>query len=161
MPDFWIFYFRIFKICQICLFWSKITIFIIEIILNYSRRFGLGCQKCYFLPSGSSKIHRTYKHSYTCHGLNFYRKDIFFLLLLTMSSIRINNSWKFHTYLCRCRPLKVNNCKLIDLVIRIQLTRAILMILFSNFLINSFIHIRMFLYLETYFLRVTVSLLCR
>ena len=61
------------------------------------------------------------------------------------------------------KPYKiiVNNCKLIDFVIRIQLTRAILMLRFSNFLRNSCIHFRMFLYLEIYFPRVTVSLLCR
>ena len=52
-------------------------------------------------------------------------------------------------------------CKLIDLVIRIELTRTILMPRFSNFLRNFIIHFRMILYLETCFLRVTVSLLCR
>ena len=57
--------------------------------------------------------------------------------------------------------IKVNNCKLIDLVIRIELTWAILMLRFSNFLRNSIIQFCMFLYLETYFLRVTVSFLCR
>ena len=57
--------------------------------------------------------------------------------------------------------IKVNNCKLIDLVIRIELTRAILAPLFSNLLRNSTIHFWMFLYLENCFLRVRVSLLCR
>ena len=57
--------------------------------------------------------------------------------------------------------IKVNNCKLINLLIRIELTQAILMLRFSNFLRNSIIHFRMFLYLETCFLRVTVSFLCR
>ena len=57
--------------------------------------------------------------------------------------------------------IKVNNSKLIDLVIRIALTRVILMLWFSNFQRKSIINFRMFLYLETYFLRVTVSLLCR
>ena len=57
--------------------------------------------------------------------------------------------------------IKVNNCKLIDLVIRIELPRAILMPRFSNYLRNSIIHFCMFLYLETCFLRVTASLLCR
>ena len=52
----------------------------------------------------------------------------------------------------------VNNSKLIDLVIRIVLTWVILMLRFSIFFLN-WIHFRM--YLETYFLRVTVSLLCR
>ena len=46
--------------------------------------------------------------------------------------------------------IKVNNCKLLDLVIRIELTRAILMPRFSNFLRNSTIHfLRIFFYLET------------
>ena len=53
--------------------------------------------------------------------------------------------------------IKVNNCKFIDLVTRIELTEAILMTRFSNFLKNSIIHFRMFLYLETCFLRVTIS----
>ena len=57
--------------------------------------------------------------------------------------------------------IKVNNCIVIDLVIRIELTRLILMPGFSSFLRNSIIHFRMFLYLKTFFLRVTVSLLCR
>ena len=57
--------------------------------------------------------------------------------------------------------IKVNNCKLIDLVKRIELTRPILMPRFSNILRNSSINFRMFLYFETCFLRVTVSLPCR
>ena len=57
--------------------------------------------------------------------------------------------------------IKVNNCKLINLVIRIDLTLAILMPQFSNFLRNPTIHFRMFSYLVTCFLSVTVSLLCR
>ena len=52
--------------------------------------------------------------------------------------------------------IKVNNSKLIDLVMRIELTQAILMSRFSNFLRNSTIHFRMFLYLVTCLLRVTV-----
>ena len=55
--------------------------------------------------------------------------------------------------------IKVNNCKLIYLVIRIELTRFILMLRFSKFLRNSIINFRIFLFLGTYFLRVTVSLL--
>ena len=46
----------------------------------------------------------------------------------------------------------VKHCKLIDLVIRIELTRAILMTWFSNFLRNSTIHFRMSLYLVSCFL---------
>ena len=51
--------------------------------------------------------------------------------------------------------------KIIDFVRRIELTRTILMPRFSNFLRNSIIYLRMFFYLETCFLRVTVKLLCR
>ena len=57
--------------------------------------------------------------------------------------------------------IKVNNFKLIDLVIRVELTQAILMLRFSNFLRNSIVHFCMYSYLGTYFLRVAVSLLCR
>ena len=53
-----------------------------------------------------------------------------------------------------------NYSKLIDLVVRIELTRAILMQRIFNFLGNLTIHFRMFLYLGTCFLKVTVSLLC-
>ena len=51
--------------------------------------------------------------------------------------------------------------KLIDLVIRIELTRAIFMPRFSNYLKNSTIHFRLFLYLVTCFLKIMVSLLFR
>ena len=47
------------------------------------------------------------------------------------------------------------------MVIWIELTWAILIPLFSNFLRNSTIHFHMFLYLGTCFLRVMVSLVCR
>ena len=53
--------------------------------------------------------------------------------------------------------IKVNNCKLIDLVIRIELTRAILVPRFSYFLRNTTIHIRTFLYLEICFLSIAYS----
>ena len=58
-------------------------------------------------------------------------------------------------------PNTVQNCKLIDLVIRIELTRLIWEPRFSNFLKNSTIHFRMYLYFEMRFPRVMVSLLCR
>ena len=54
-----------------------------------------------------------------------------------------------------------NESKLIALVTRIELTRAILMLLFSDFLTNSTINFRLFLYLVKCLLRVTVSLLYR
>ena len=57
--------------------------------------------------------------------------------------------------------IKINNCKLIDLVIRIELIRATLMPRLANFS-EKFDHsFRMFLYLETCFLRVMASLICR
>ena len=57
--------------------------------------------------------------------------------------------------------IKINIRKCLNFVIRIALTRAILMSRFSNFLRNSIIHFRMFLNFETCFLGVTVSLLSR
>ena len=57
--------------------------------------------------------------------------------------------------------INVNNCKLIDLVIRIELTRATLTPRFWYFLRKSIINFRMILYLVAYFLRLTVSLICR
>ena len=50
---------------------------------------------------------------------------------------------------------------MIDLVIRIEFTRVILMPRFSNFVRNYTIYFHMFLYLLTSFLRVTVSFLWR
>ena len=55
--------------------------------------------------------------------------------------------------------IKVNNSELIHFVIRIELAPVILMPRFSCFLKNYAIHFDMFLYFETCFLRVTVSLL--
>ena len=46
---------------------------------------------------------------------------------------------------------QVNICKFIDLVMRIQLTLAILISRFSNFLRNSTIHFPMFSYLVTFY----------
>ena len=57
--------------------------------------------------------------------------------------------------------IKVNNSKLIDLEIRIESTLAILMPCFLNFLKNLIINFHMLLYFGTYFLRVTVLLLCQ
>ena len=49
------------------------------------------------------KIHRTHKHLNTCHGLNFHRKlTLLFLMLLTMSSIRINNNWNYQKTPKKC-----------------------------------------------------------
>ena len=46
--------------------------------------------------------------------------------------------------------IKANNCKLTDLVIKIELTGAISMPYFSNFLRNSIIHFPMLLYLVSH-----------
>ena len=54
-----------------------------------------------------------------------------------------------------------NYSKLIDLVMRIQLTRTILIPRFSNFPRYTNINFRMCLYLVTWFLTVAVTLLCR
>ena len=57
-------------------------------------------------------------------------------------------------------PYKIKINRLI-VVMRIELTRAILMPGLSNFLSNSTIYFHMCLYLVPCFLRVMVSLLCR
>ena len=54
---------------------------------------------------------------------------------------------------------RLNNCKLINFVIRIEINRSILMPRATNFRRNSIIHFRMFLYLVTCFFRVTVLFL--
>ena len=51
--------------------------------------------------------------------------------------------------------------KLIDFVMRIELTSVILMTRLWDLLRNSTIHFRMYLYLVTCFVRVTVLFLCR
>ena len=45
------------------------------------------------------KNHPIHKHSNTCHAFNFHRKLIFFDMLVTMSSIRINNNWNYQNLL--------------------------------------------------------------
>ena len=70
-----------------------------------------------------------------------------------MVSLKMSTSQHTHN----SEQIKANNCKSIDLVIIIELTRAILMPGFANFLRNSFIHFRMSLYFITGFLRVTDS----
>ena len=50
---------------------------------------------------------------------------------------------------------------LIDLEMRFELIRTILSLRLSDFLRNLTMHFRMFLYLVTCFLRLTMSLLCR
>ena len=54
-----------------------------------------------------------------------------------------------------------NKSKVIDLAIRMELTRSILLPQLSGLLSNSNIHFRMCFYLVTYFPRVTVWLLWR
>ena len=106
---FWIFEFLIFcffKISDIGLLWSKITIFIIEITLNRLLhikygwnnpnwgRFPLKSPKLYFLAiSGSSKFiaYTNIQVHVTCSIFIV----IFFKMLVTMSSIRINHNWNY------------------------------------------------------------------
>ena len=57
--------------------------------------------------------------------------------------------------------INVNNSKFIDFVDKNRVISTTLIALFSNFLRNSSIHFRMFLYLVTCFLRVTVWILYR
>ena len=49
-----------------------------------------------FWSSGSSKFIAYTKNSNICHRLNFHRNSIFFFeMLVTMSSITINNNWNY------------------------------------------------------------------
>ena len=89
ISDFWIFNYFIFKISDIGLLWSEITIFIIEITLKLSHtKYGWNntnlfhsgwawkVQNLTFSHFWQLKIYRIHKHSNTCHPLNFHR--IFF-----------------------------------------------------------------------------------
>ena len=101
--DFWILDFSIFKISDIGLLWSKITIFIIDISLKLHLHTNSGwnnpnsCRSkiLFFAISDSSKMNCTLKHSNTCHWVNFHCSVFFFEMRITMSSIRINNSWNY------------------------------------------------------------------
>ena len=77
-----------------------------------------------------------------------------------------NNRWPHH----KTRTLdnaiarngtQKNESKLIDLLMRIELTGAILITRLCDLLRNSTIHFRMYLYLVSCFVRVTVSSQCR
>ena len=96
------------------------------------------------------------KFKFWCYRLKLITWTIYFSIngLFTENRLRSQRTPTPH-------KIKVKKCKLIDLVIRSELTQAILMPRFSNFQINLIIHFRMFLYLGIGFLRVTVSLLCR
>ena len=109
--------FFIFKYSDSGLFWSKITIFVIEITLklllhtkygwknpNWGRLGLKNPQLHSFWHFWQLKIHRKYKHSNKCQAFNFQRKLLlFFEMLLTMSSIRINNNWKYQNLLITAR----------------------------------------------------------
>ena len=84
---------------DIALLWSLITIFIIEITLkqflhkqygwnnpNWGR-LGLKSPKLHFLVFWQLKIHRIYKK------FKYMSRAQFFEMLVTMSSITINNYW--------------------------------------------------------------------
>ena len=90
---------------------------------------------------------------YTC--LKIYVQDkktcVIFKVQCIDSNVNITTDPERHT----------NKSKLIDLVMRIELTREFLSSRLSDFQRNSIIHFRMFLSLVTCFLSVAVSLLCR
>ena len=107
------FKFFIFKYSYIGLLWSKITIFIIEITLKLPLlskygwnnpnwgRLGLKNPKRHvFCHFWQLKIHRIHKHWNTCRAFNFHQHFFsFFEMLVTMSSIRINNNWNYQNLL--------------------------------------------------------------
>ena len=114
------------KISDIGLLWSKITIFIIEITLklylhtkygwnnpNWGR-LGLISPKLHFLGlSGSSKF-TTYTNIQIHVTGSIFFVIWFFLILLTMSSIRINNNWNYKKtpkYLVN-DPLEFKHCSI-------------------------------------------------
>ena len=73
--------FFFFKISDIGLLWSKITIFIIEIALKLLLHTKYGWNNPNwdrFCNFWQLKIHRIHKHSNASHALNFHRKLIFF-----------------------------------------------------------------------------------
>ena len=118
--NFWVFEFLIFKYSDIGLLWSKITIFIIEITLKQllhtkyiwnnpnSRRLGLKSPKFNFLLFLAAQKFIAHKHSNTSHGLNFHHKLIF-LMLITISYIRINNNWNYQNMLIIYRTIPLGD----------------------------------------------------
>ena len=108
ISDFWIFYFSIFKISNIGLRWSKITIVIIAISLKLhlhtkylwnnpnSLRLGLKSHKVHFL------LFLAAQKFIACTNIQihiicsiFIVNWFFWKMLVTMSSIRINNNWNY------------------------------------------------------------------
>ena len=115
--------FLFFKISKICSFWSKITIFIIEISLKLllrikygwnnpdSHRLGLKNQK--WQPKNSSHT-QTFK--YISQAQFSWYTDFWGEMLLIMSSIRINNNWNYqNNHLFQYGLLKYNFLKTITL----------------------------------------------
>ena len=100
--------------------------------------------------------------------IRFHHDGCWYNYLSILLSHRLLYEWIEHwRWVYRCQhhnepqtpyKIKVNNCKLINLVIRIELTRSIWMPRFSNFLTNSAIYFRMFFYLVACFLRVRFRL---
>ena len=79
---------------------------------------------------------------------------VFNLILLRLRlAVSLMMSTSQRTTLATPYKIKVNNLKSTDLVIRIELTRAILMPRFSTFLRNSTIRILLFLYLVTWLMK--------
>ena len=100
-------YFLFFKISQISLFWSQITIFIIEISLklHLQTKYGWNNANSHRLCLKSQKLHFLLflaAQKFTAHTniqihvtvsifiLNWF----FFQMLVTMSSVRINKNWR-------------------------------------------------------------------
>ena len=111
MYKFRIFDFLFFKIRQIGLFWSKITIFIIEISVKLhlhikngwnnrnSHRLGLKSLKLNFLPFLAAQkiiVHTNIQIHITG---SIFIVNLYFFILVTMSSIRINNNWNYQKML--------------------------------------------------------------
>ena len=117
--EFWIFDFFIFKYSNIGLIWSQITIFVIEITLkrllltkygwnnpNWGRLCLKNPKRQFFDISGSSKFILNINLQINVTRSIFSVNCFFFLeMLLTMSSIRINNNWKYLNRPIYCRSI--------------------------------------------------------
>ena len=108
---FQIFDFSIFKISNIGLLWSQITIFIIEISLKLhlhrkngwnnpnSHRFCLKSWKSNIWPFLAAQNFIAHTNIQIHVTGSIFIVNWFFLMLVTMSSIRINNNWNYQKML--------------------------------------------------------------
>ena len=106
---FWILDFLFFKFTKWALFWSKISIFSIEISLELhlhtkygwnnpnSCWLGLKSQKLYFLPFLAAQKFIIYTNIQIMSRAQFSLDFFLFLVLVTMLSIRINYNWTLFT----------------------------------------------------------------